>query len=210
MKKTVICIFTLCLTTSIFSSLTFAQNSNDKSAGMEKAKEWLKSREWAGGMTLNVHNSVNVQEFSNQYHRNKSYWDIAFSYLKNTNFDNIAPGKYNLDGDNVYAIVSEGPVKAFADTRWESHRNYIDIQYVIRGKEKMGIAPLSKASVTEAYNVTKDIAFHNVPDADGQYYTAEPGTFLIFFPGDAHRPGIKTEGTDSDKKVVIKVRSASQ
>jgi YhcH/YjgK/YiaL family protein len=72
----------------------------------------------------------------------------------------------------------------------------------------MGLAPLSKASILEEYNDAKDVTFHNVSGNDGNYYIAEPGTFLIFFTGDAHRPGIKVTGCDTVKKAVIKIRTA--
>jgi biofilm protein TabA len=193
----------------VLNGKLIAQNSKDK-AEMKKAKEWFDSREWANGLNLKAHQSVNIQEFSDQYHRNKTFWMEAFEFLKKTNLDTLAPGKYNIDENNVYAIVSDGPAKAMENAKWENHRNYIDIQYVVRGKEKMGIAPLLKATVTEAYDTSKDIAFNSVPEKDSQYYIAEPGTFLIFFPQDAHRPGIKVEGSDTVRKVVIKIRAATE
>lgn len=186
-----------------------AQTSNDKKMSMKKAKEWVDSRIWANGLNLKIHESADVQEFAFQYQKNKSFWDAAFAYLQNTNLETVAPGRYNILESDVYVIISEGAPKAFEDAKWESHRNYIDIQYVIRGKEKMGIAPLSKARVTEEYTDAKDVAFYTVSESDGKYYIAEPGTFLIFFTGDAHRPGIKTEGCDMVKKAVIKIRTAN-
>jgi biofilm protein TabA len=209
MKKTVVNGFLFLYGfTFVFNAELSAQNSKNKSSDMKKAKEWFDSREWANGLKLKAHPSVDIQEFSNQYHKNKAFWVEAFNFLKVTDLDTIAPGKYNLDGNNVYVIVSDGPAKAMEDAKWENHRNYIDIQYVVRGKEKMGIAPLSKATVTQAYDAVKDIAFNSVPEKDSHYYDAEPGTFLIFFPQDAHRPGIKVEGSDTVRKVVIKIRSS--
>lgn len=186
-----------------------AQTSNDKKMSKIKAKEWVDSRSWANGLNLKVHESADVQEFAFQYQKNKSFWDAAFDYLKNTNLETLAPGRYNILEDNVYVIVSEGAPKTLEDAKWESHRNFIDIQYVIKGKEKMGIAPLAKANITEEYNDAKDVTFHSVADNDGKYYVAEPGTFLIFFTRDAHRPGIKVDGSDSVKKAVIKIRTAN-
>ena len=193
----------------IVNAKVIAQKSDNKSVSMEKAKAWFDSREWAGGLTLKAHPSVNIQEFYDQFHRNRSYWVEAFNYLKNTNFDTLSPGKYNIDGNNVYVIVSDGPTKTPENAKWENHKNYIDIQYVVRGKEKMGIAPLVKGKVTEPYDASKDIAFNSVPETNARYYTAEPGTFLIFFPQDAHRPAMKAEGFDTVKKVVIKIRVAN-
>jgi YhcH/YjgK/YiaL family protein len=100
-------------------------------------------------------------------------------------------------------MVTEGPTKDFDKSAWESHRNYIDLHYVIKGKEKIGAASVATATVTNPYDASKDIANYNT---EGKFYVAEPGEFFLFFPSDAHRPGIKTDGSDSDKKLVIKIK----
>ncbi len=184
-----------------------AQTSTDETWTKEKAVKWLHESKWGNGLKLHVYDSVNALEFAKQYHANKSYWDKALAYLKNNNLDTLSPGKYPIDGDNVFASVTINKPKVFEATKWEAHRKYIDIQYVIRGKEKMGVAPLSKTSVVEPYNETKDVGFYNVTDADSRFYIAVPGTYLIFFPQETHRPNIKIEGCDEDKKIVIKVRA---
>ena len=184
-----------------------AQTSPDRSWTEKEALEWLNAREWANGLNQKVFTGVNTIEFAKQYNRNKVNWDKAFAFLKETNLDTISPGKYAIDGDNVYAIVSDGKPKLMEEAKWEAHRKYIDIQYIISGKEKMGLAPISKAAVIDEFNESKDVGFYNIPDSDSQYYTAEPGTLLLFFPLDAHRPGIRTEGCDWDKKIVIKVKA---
>jgi len=174
---------------------------------MEKATNWVSSGEWKNGLKLKLHESVDPQEFATQYHRNKALWDKAFAFLRDTRLETLAPGRLNLEGDSVYALVTEGPTKALEATKWEAHRKYIDLQYVITGKEQMGIAPLAKAKVTEAYDEAKDILFGDVPAAESKYYVAQPGTFLLFFPKDAHRPGVRAEGSDTDKKVVVKIKA---
>jgi YhcH/YjgK/YiaL family protein len=171
-----------------------------------KATKWFNAREWAHGLRLKAHKSTDVLEFYFQYAKNRECWDKAFAYLRDTDPDKVAPGKYKIDGDRVYVSVAEGNTKDIEDARWEAHLKYIDIQYVARGKEKIGVAPLSKAVSTESFNIEKDIGFFEVPEPDCKYYVAEPGTFFIFFPQDAHRPGIKIKGTDSDKKIVIKIK----
>jgi biofilm protein TabA len=173
---------------------------------LENATKWFNAMEWRNGLKLKVHESIDIQEFFAQYSKNTAYWDKAFAFLRDTNLDKVAIGKYHLDGDNVYVSVSEGSTRAFEETKWEAHRNYIDIQYVIRGKEIMGLAPVSKAVIISPFNSGKDVGFYTIPEADTNYYVAEPGTFFIFFPKDAHRPGISIEGTDADKKVVIKIK----
>ncbi|WP_201979634.1 YhcH/YjgK/YiaL family protein [Hymenobacter rubidus] len=172
----------------------------------KKAEKWFKSRAWANGLKLNVAESVDKVEFAKQYTANKAAWDKAFAYFRDTNLDQLAPGKYPVDGDVVFASVTENPTKDFANTNWESHRKYIDLQYVVQGAEKIGVVPMAKATVTKPYEEARDAANYS---AEGKLYEAKPGTIYIFFPQDVHRPNIKADGFDKDKKLVIKVKVAS-
>lgn len=174
-------------------------------AASKKTNEWYNSRVWLNGLKLTPHKSVNKEEFSKQYHLRKAWWDKAFAYLKETDLASLKPGKYPIDGDNVFATVTEGPTKEMDQTKWEAHKNYQDIHYVIKGKEKMGIAPISSATVIQEYDAAKDIGFYN---AKGEFYESSPGSFFIAFPSDAHRPGIKTDSSGEIKKIVIKIRKA--
>ncbi|HEY4290499.1 MAG TPA: YhcH/YjgK/YiaL family protein [Puia sp.] len=149
---------------------------------------------------------VNMVEFARQYHANPSRWDKAFAYLKNTDFSALQPGRYPIDGDDVYAMITFGPPKKMDDTTtWESHRNFEDIHYVISGKEKIGIIPLSEATVVRKYDSGHDLAGYS---AKGSYYVATPGIFFIITTEEAHRPGIREEGCDLVKKLYIKVRKS--
>lgn len=170
------------------------------------AKKWAKTREWASGSAIKLSPSVDYVEFAKQYHANKVMWDKALSFLNDKKLDTLKPGKYVIDGENVYAMVSDGATKDFDKSAWESHKNYIDLHYVIKGKEKIGVAPVASAKVIVPYDSAKDIANYT---AEGKFYEAVPGEFFLFFPTDAHRPGIKTDGVDSDKKLVIKIKYIS-
>jgi len=168
----------------------------------KKAAKWFKANEWKNGLKLNASPSVNKTVFAQQYHKNKVEWDKAFAFLRDSDLLSLKPGKYVIDGTIVYATITESPEKTFEQSAWESHRKYIDLQYVIKGKEKMGVAPVDSATVIKPYNESSDGANYT---ATGQYYIAEPGTFFLFFPGDAHRPNIKVDGYDVVKKIVIKI-----
>ena len=183
-----------------------AQTTENETFTKQSAAKWVKAGTWANGCKLKPHKSVNAEEFAGQYSKNKGYWDKAFDFLKNTDLDTLKPGKYVLDGENVFVSVTEGPTKAFEDSKWEAHHKYLDIQYVIRGKEKMGIAPIETAVPTTEFDNIKDVGFFNAPEKTAKYYLAEPGTFFIFFPSDAHRPSIKVEGVETDKKLVVKIK----
>ena len=199
MKKKLLFSFLILILTGFFQHI-LAQSATSK----KQNQKWFKKQEWLGGLKLQPHSTVNVKEFARQYHGNKKYWDEAFAFLKNNDLTKLTPGKYPIDGDNVYASVTDDPTKDYGQSKWESHRKYIDLQYVISGEEKIGVAPVADVKVTEPYNAEKDIAHYSGP---GKLYLARPGTFFIFFPGTAHRPNITTGGNKPDQKIVIKIRS---
>jgi biofilm protein TabA len=192
----------LLLTFLSFSVMAMAQ---DTSWTEKSAAKWLHKKEWKNDIKLNVYTDVNKVEFARQYSKNKTVWLKVFAFLRDSDLTILKPGKYAIDGDNAYASITEAPSKEFDKTAWESHRKYIDLQYIIKGKEKIGVAPVSAATVIKPYNEKADGANYTT---DGQFYIAEPGTFYLFFPQDAHRPGIKVDGYDTVKKLVIKIKVA--
>lgn len=190
----------------MISSITSTALAQQKDWTEKSAKQWVKSKEWANGLTIKVHPSLDAVEFAKQYSANKAEWDKAFAFIKDNDLKALSAGKYPIDGDNVYAMITDGPEKEFENTAWESHKKYIDIQYVITGKEKIGVESLSKTTVSKPYDETKDYANYT---AEGKFYIATPDEFFLFFPTDVHRPNIKVEGFDTAKKLVIKVRYAN-
>ncbi len=180
-----------------------AQTKTEGSVNLQIAEKWLQSNSWKDGLKLNPYPSTNAVEFYKQYHSNKAVWDKVFLFLKETDLDTLSTGKHPIDGDNAYASVTEAPSKELDKAGWESHKKYIDLQYVIRGKEQIAVSPIDKATVTKPYDETKDVANYT---AEGIFYTAEPGTFFLFFPQDVHRPNIKVAGYDIVKKIVIKIK----
>ncbi len=185
-------------------SLTQTASNEGFTSGSPKAAKWFRSKKWLGGLKVTPHKSIDQKEFAKQYQNNQKRWDIGFSYLKETNLASLTPGKHLIDGENVFATVTEGPLKDLDKTLFEAHRNYSDIHLMIKGKEKIGVAPFSSATVVTAYDPVRDIGFYT---AEGQYYVGDTETIFILFPTDAHRPNLKLEGYDVVKKIVVKIRS---
>lgn len=171
----------------------------------KKAEKWFKKKAYLNGLTATPHEAIDKVQFAQQYHLNKTLWDKAFAYLKNNDLATLAPGRYTIDGDNVFALVSEAPSKDYDKTVFESHINYIDLQFVISGEENMGKAKLADLKPDKPYNEKNDIMFYI---GDGEIYTVSQNGFLLFFPSDAHRPNITPGGNKVVKKVVIKIRVA--
>ncbi|MGZ3845818.1 MAG: YhcH/YjgK/YiaL family protein [Flavisolibacter sp.] len=200
MYRKILLLFVLaCFVTTI----PFANEISPRNPTKHQAKKWFKKQEWLKGLQLKPSNSVNYIEFYRQYHANQSYWDKAFDYLKTQNLQTLSVGRHDIDGENVYASVTENPTKDFDSTTWESHRQYIDLQYVIAGKEEIGVASPQKLTVVKPYDAKRDVANYS---GKGKLYHARPGTFFLFFPSDAHRPNIADGDKEADKKIVIKIR----
>jgi YhcH/YjgK/YiaL family protein len=182
-----------------------AQSTNHWSS--HKAKKWFKKKEWLAGLSITPHSSIDKVQFAKQYHLNQAAWDKAFVYLKNTDLKTLATGRHEIDGDNVYASVTEAPTKDYDKTTFESHRKYIDLQYVITGEENMAKAAVSSVAVSKPYNEATDLANYT---GEGKIYTVPEGTFMLFFPTEAHRPNITPGGNKVVKKVVIKIKAVSE
>jgi YhcH/YjgK/YiaL family protein len=171
-----------------------------------KDSVWYAGRDWLNGVSLTPHESIDKQEFSRQYHLYNKWWDEAFDFIKTHNLVEIAPGTYIIDSNNVYAMIMELKPNEKEQVKWEAHKNFNDLQFIIKGKAMMGMSPVASptATITVPYDAKTDN--ENLSVTEENYYDAVPGYFFIFSPKDAHRPAFKVAGYDTIKKIVIKVR----
>ena len=127
----------------------------------------------------------------------------SFDYIKQTNLKKLQPGRYDIDGDNIFALISEYQTKPEAEGKLEAHKKYIDVQFVIEGEELMGYAPLGNQEILEPYKEENDIIFYK---GEKVFIKVPEGMFAIFFPEDVHMPGIQVEKKSLVRKLVIKVK----
>ena len=189
-----------------FFGLTGSKSASDPSTWSSKqVDKWFKKGEWSEGWTVTPDASINKKEFAILYFKNKERWAKAFKFLKSNDLTKLELKRYDIDGDNLFATVSEYQSKNEESAKFEAHRKYIDIQYVISGKEIMNLAPISTLKeVLTPYDAVKDIEFITVSKVVN--YKASPSNFFIFFPDDAHRPGLKDGLNSPVRKIVIKVK----
>jgi YhcH/YjgK/YiaL family protein len=186
----------------------FSIENPEKNKPMEnvnsEVKEWFHQGEWAGNLQIKPDESVNIQEFYVQYHKQQKLWKTAFEFLKKSNLDSLKKGRYELIPDSLYCNVDEYTTKNIEDTKHEAHVKYADIQYIIQGEEQIDVYPLQGETAVVAYNKEKDIAFYEL--SNKKLRLANQDVFFIFFPNDAHRPCLKTNANSNVKKIVFKVR----
>lgn len=128
-------------------------------------------------------------------------------YLAETDFRTVADGKYELDGDKLYATVAHYTTEPKDAKKPESHNRYIDIQYLGAGTEKLYYTAKTDASrVVEDYSADRDLLFY-ADAGERDSVTLGDGIFAILFPWELHRPGCHAvHGGCEVQKVVVKVR----
>jgi len=200
MKKLILKIMVLSGVLGIFGCSSDPSTWND-----EKLNNWFDKGEWLGGWNVKPDVSVNRREFAVSYFKNKERWDKTFTFIKNNDLKTLEIKRHEIDGDNAYAPVSEYMTKNPQKAKFEVHRKYIDIQYIIDGTEQMTVAPLSATKeITAPYDDKKDVEFMTVSDSTS--YTATPQNFFIFFPSQIHRPSVKVGESSKVRKIVVKVK----
>jgi len=127
----------------------------------------------------------------------------AFEFIKKTNFETLNEERVEIDGDNIFAMIQKYKTRNSEDAKWEAHRKYIDIQFMVTGAENMGFVLQDYLEIIEEYNPEKDVEFL---EGLGDYVQVNENEFVIFFPDDAHMPGLKIKENEMVHKVVVKVR----
>lgn len=129
---------------------------------------------------------------------------LGMEWLRDVN-PNIEKGVYELSS-RVKAIVSEYTTKEVNENGYEAHREYIDIQYLLKGSEKICCLPLVYLKETKAYKAEIDASFYVEADVKPQEVLIGNGYFAVFFPQDGHMPCLYVEKQSDVKKVVVKIK----
>lgn len=117
------------------------------------------------------------------------------------------PGRYELQGDNIFMNVMQFATQSPEQKKAELHREYIDIQVLLSGEERILFGMTDSARQCEEMHVEDDYQLCSLI-ADEQAMVLKPGRFVIFMPGEPHKPGCVVQAPMDIKKVVIKVRAS--
>lgn len=148
--------------------------------------------------------SIDMQAWQEHYNKYPERWEAAFDYLSGINPDSLPLGRTDLS-EEVFIAVSEYMTKDPADVRYEAHRQYIDLQYVVSGSEYIGLQrDTTQLTCVQPYGESNDVAFYT---GEGELMKATPDRFFIFFPKDAHRPCLKDGEPALLKKIVVKIKA---
>lgn len=124
----------------------------------------------------------------------------GLEFLAKTDFSKLEDGRHVI---NDYMYVNVETYQTKEDALFEAHRDYIDIQYIISGEEKIGVARYSDCTENTPYDKERDIEFLN---GEGEFYPMRTGDYMILYPTDAHKPSISLNEKATVRKAVVKVR----
>jgi YhcH/YjgK/YiaL family protein len=128
----------------------------------------------------------------------------ALSFIEKYRENPLPCGRYDIDGDDVYAMVQTYTTKPAAQKKIESHQKYADLQYVAQGAERMGYVYAGKAASPGEYNSVEDYTLYE--GGDLKWIDMREGDLAIFFPHDAHMPGVMIDRPEDTVKIVVKIR----
>jgi len=156
------------------------------------------------GNINSVKNHLNLEKFS-----------TAFKYLEQVlekdtkenkrllglTFDSFE--KVDLDNNN-FALEQVYTTKERNNCFFESHRQYIDVQFILEGEEIIEVVDNQRLKIATSYNSEIDLIKYFTPMLQTQI-VLKKGDLAIFYPEDAHMPSICTSSPLKVVKTVVKV-----
>ncbi|MEA4976424.1 MAG: YhcH/YjgK/YiaL family protein [Paludibacter sp.] len=188
--------------------LMACNKSNDVSNWTDnQINEWFHQSEWVQ-LTMKPDSSINKRLFVEQNILNPASWQAALKFLKESDFNSMNLGRYELADDGTYANIDEYLTKDTA--HFEAHRKFVDIQYLAKGKEYIYVTPVDNKRNREVtpYDDTKDITFFDEDNYSKHLLSSE--NFLVLFPSDGHKPCMKVDSNEVVRKVVVKIPVAQK
>ena len=129
----------------------------------------------------------------------------ALAFLRRNRLLSLPDGRFEIDGERVFALVQRYATTVCAAPRFESHRRYIDVQYIAEGAEVIGWAPLSCMAITDTYDAGRDVCFGSVAAKEWSPVLLRAGELAVLYPEDAHAPKLAAGTPGAVMKVVVKV-----
>lgn len=128
--------------------------------------------------------------------------DKALDYLTEEFLATAPTERTLLDGENLFVTRFELTTVPFEETFYESHKQYLDIQVVTQGQERVDIAHPDHLTQNQHQG-----DFYGYTGEADQSVILRPGNFLIVFPGDAHRLKIAVNAPgEAFTRVVFKIK----
>jgi YhcH/YjgK/YiaL family protein len=129
----------------------------------------------------------------------------AVDFLRLCDIHNLPEGRVEIDGDRVFALVQRYETTKADTPKFECHRKYIDVQYIVSGEEVIGWAPIERMTITEAYDAGRDVCFGTVAKGAWTPLHLQAGQLSVLYPEDGHAPKLPNHAPSPVMKIVVKV-----
>lgn len=149
-----------------------------------------------------IHATWNDRE---RYAKIHPRFPAAFEALETAMSKPFVAGRHAVAGTELFIVALDYTTKPQEDGIMEGHGSYVDVMYVLEGEEQIGYMPLQEITcITKEYDAEGD-CFLAKPEPTASQIHATAGDVIIFFPEDAHAPGLNWCETKSVKKLIAKV-----
>ncbi|CAM6271672.1 MULTISPECIES: YhcH/YjgK/YiaL family protein [Citrobacter] len=128
----------------------------------------------------------------------------AIEHIKAHVSETTEKGKHDIDGNRLFYLISEDMTEPFEKRRAEYHARYLDIQIVLKGQEGMTFSTLPAGTPETDWLAEKDIAF--LPEGEQEKTVIlNEGDFVVFYPGEVHKPLCAVGAPAQVRKAVVKL-----
>lgn len=130
-------------------------------------------------------------------------FDAGLAFLR-SKAANASTKRNDIAGNDVFALVQQYDTAAPSGLKFEAHRLYADIHFMLAGEEMIELAPTDALLESRPYSEKEDAALFTGRSAGS--LLLRPGQFVVLYPGEGHKPGCLVDKPESVRKVVVKVR----
>lgn len=137
----------------------------------------------------------------------RKYSELAADFMEKFNPADYADGRYDLDDKGLFVNIQSYTTNPRENQKYEAHKRYIDVQYIISGKEGFclkDISEMKESDVVVPYSEESDIMFFS-NKVEGEYHALTDGEFLVMPPECAHMPGMAVDNPSPVRKMVVKI-----
>lgn len=129
----------------------------------------------------------------------------AFDFLNNGKLADLPDGRVDIDGERVFALVQRYMTEISNEPKFEHHRKYVDVQFIVSGEETIGWAAQESMTVTETYDAGKDVCFGSAAKGVWTPVRLQAGQLAVLWPDDSHAPKLASGAPTQVMKIVVKV-----
>lgn len=127
----------------------------------------------------------------------------CIKYIKSNPVKDMPSGKYSVSKNGIFVILQEYKTRSVEEANWESHKKYVDFQYIISGAENVFVSMLSDMKQGE-YDGNNDylVCYGN----SSEEITICAGNGIVLMPEDVHMPCLHCNGKPTSiRKAVFKI-----